>query len=73
MTGRVLAAVLLIALGIVGLTYGRLTFTHREKVLDLGKVEITRDERESLPIGPIVGGLLVVSGVALLVMRGRHA
>jgi hypothetical protein len=73
MTGRIIAALLLIILGVVGLTYGRLSFTREEKVLDLGSVEITRDKHESLPIGQIAGGIFIVSGVVLLAMRGKAA
>ena len=73
MSGRIIAAVLLIVLGVVGLTYGRLSFTREEKVLDLGGVEVTRDKHESLPIGPIAGGIFIVSGIALLAIRGKTA
>lgn len=73
MNGRFIIAALLIVVGVIGLTYGRLTFTREEKVLDIGGLEVTHDKKESLPIGPIAGGLLVVSGVALLAMKGKTA
>ena len=71
MSIKVVVAILLIVLGIAGLSYGRLSFTRNEKVVDLGPVEVTREKRESLPLPPIVGGLLLVSGIALLVL-GPH-
>jgi hypothetical protein len=70
MTGRTILAVVLICLGIVGLGYGGFTYTHQKKVLDIGSVEITRNEHERLPIPPLVGGVLLITGVALLFGRG---
>jgi hypothetical protein len=61
--------VLLIALGLVGLLYGGVSWTRREKVLDVGPVEVTRDHEKSLPMPPIVGGVCLVAGV-LLVVKG---
>lgn len=72
MSGRVLAAVVLIALGVAGLAYGGLSFTHKENVVDLGPLKVTQDKRETLPLPPIVGGLFIVAGVALLVTGGRQ-
>jgi hypothetical protein len=59
--------VLLIALGLVGLIYGGVTWTRREKVLDIGPVQVTRDHEKSLPMPPIVGGICLVAGVVLVV------
>ena len=70
--GKNLIAVALIVLGLAGLLYGGFTYTHEKKVVDLGPVEVTRQEHERLPISPIVGGLILLSGVWLLVSN-RHA
>jgi hypothetical protein len=70
--GKNFIAVFLIALGLVGLLYGGFTYTREKKVVDLGPVEVTKQEHERLPLPPIVGGLLLVSGVWLLA-SGRHA
>lgn len=66
-----LIGVLLIVLGIVGLAYGGISWTRQEKVLDVGPVELSTEKRESLPLPPIAGGLCLVAGIALLVMRPR--
>lgn len=65
-------AILLVAVGLVGLIYGGVTWTRREKVLDIGPVEVTRSHEKSVPVPPIVGGVCLVAGVVLLV-RGRTA
>jgi hypothetical protein len=66
-----LLAIVLIVLGVIGLVAGGISWTQREKVVDLGPVEVTRENRESIPLPPIVGGLLLVAGVVLLVASGR--
>jgi uncharacterized membrane protein YidH (DUF202 family) len=66
-------AIVLIALGIVGLIYGGVSWTRREKVVDLGPVEITSEKRESLPVPPIVGAICLIGGLSLLLTQARRA
>lgn len=66
-----LVAIVLIVLGIVGLAYGGISWTRRETVLDAGPIELSTEKRETLPLPPIAGGLCLVAGVVLLVMRPR--
>jgi hypothetical protein len=63
----------LIVVGIVTLLYGGISWTHREKVVDLGPVEVTQEERERLPVPPIAGGLILAAGVALVIAGRRRA
>ena len=62
-------AVLLLVVGALGLLYGGVTWTRKDKVVDAGPIEITRDKHEGVAMPPLAGGLLVVAGVALLVMK----
>jgi hypothetical protein len=57
----------LIALGLAGLVWGGFTYTTREKVVDLGSIEISRDKTHSVPLPPIFGAVALIGGVALLV------
>ena len=64
--------IILIVLGVIGLVYGGLTFTRKEKVVDIGPVEITRTENERIPLPPVAGGICLVAGLALVLAgRGR--
>ena len=65
-------AVVLIIVGIIGLAYGGVTWTRHEKVVDLGPVEVTHEKHQSLPVPPVVGGLCLVGGLALLVSLSRR-
>ena len=63
---RVLGLIL-IGLGLLGLAWGGFTYTKRQKVVDLGPIHATRDEKHSVPLSPIAGGLAVIGGIVLLV------
>ena len=62
-------AIVLIVLGVLGLAYGGVSWTRKDKVVDAGPIEITADKHERLPIPPIAGGALLVVGVVLLMKR----
>lgn len=66
-------AVLLIVLGLVALAYGGITMTTRDKIVDLGPVEITQEEQHRLPLPPIVGGVAVAAGIILLVAGAKKS
>ena len=70
MTMRMLGIVLIV-LGLVALLYGGISWTERKKVVDVGPIEVTREDHERLPVPPIVGGLLLTAGVVLVVVRRR--
>ena len=61
--------VVLVVVGMLALLYGGISWTRRDKVLDAGPIEITAEKKESVPISPIAGGLMLVGGIALLLKR----
>lgn len=65
--------ILLIILGVAGLAFGGLSFTHKEKVLDLGPIEASADKKESLPVPPVLGALAIVGGIVLVASSARRA
>jgi hypothetical protein len=64
-------AILMIVLGLVSLLLGGISWTREEKVLDLGPLQASTRERETIPLPPILGGLLLAGGVVLL-MTGKR-
>ena len=69
---RVLAIVLIVA-GVLALFVPAINFSTREEVLDVGPVEVTREERHSVPLSPLLGGAAIVIGIGLLVTGKRRA
>ena len=61
---------ILVVLGIIAILYGGISWTRRDTVVDAGPIQITADKKESIPISPIAGGLMLVAGVALPLKRG---
>lgn len=68
---RTLGIILILA-GVAALTFGSLTYTRKEKVLDVGPIQASVDRKERVPLPPIAGALALVAGV-FLVARGRSA
>ncbi len=61
---------ILVVLGILALIYGGVSWTRKDTVVDAGPIQITADKKESIPISPIAGGLMLAAGVVLLIKRG---
>ena len=63
--------ILLIVGGLAALLMGGFSFTRSEKVLDVGPLEATVETRERVPLPPIVGGIALAAGVALLLLGNK--
>jgi hypothetical protein len=68
-----LIGIALIALGLIALVYQGVTYTTREKVVDLGPLKITAEKEKTLPLSPILGGLALAGGIVLLVAAARKS
>ena len=62
---------ILIGLGLFGLVWGGFTYTTREKVIDIGPIQATRDQTHTVPLPPIAGALALIGGIALLVVSTK--
>ena len=67
-----LIGVLLIVFGIVALAVGGISYTKREKVIDLGPIQATADRQKTIPLSPIAGIASLAAGVALVVVGSRQ-
>ena len=65
--------ILLIILGIVAFAYQGITYTSREKVIDVGSVEVTANKTNTIPLPPIVGGIALVGGIVLLLAGNKKS
>lgn len=62
-----LIGIILIVIGIIAFAYQGITYTTREKVVDIGPIHMSADKTKTFPIPPIVGGLTLLGGIAMLV------
>lgn len=53
----------LVAIGLIGLIYGGITYTKNKDTVDLGVAEVTFTEKERLQIHPAIGGVVLVAGL----------
>jgi uncharacterized membrane protein len=72
MKSTIIIGVLLIVLGVAALAYQGITYTTRQKVVDIGPVEVMKEKEKRIPLPPILGGLALIGGVALLVAGSKR-
>ena len=68
-----LIGIALIALGLIALVYQGITYTTREKVVDIGPLKVTAQKEKTIPLPPILGGLVLAGGIALVVVASRKS
>jgi len=59
---------LLILLGIVGFAVGGVSFTHQKKDVDVGPLQISHQQKETIPISPILSTIALLAGAGLVVV-----
>jgi len=65
-------AITLVILGALALGYQGFTYVTREPVAQAGPVQVTAEKEKTVWIPPVVGGIVVVSGLLLLVTSRRN-
>ena len=68
-----LLGVILIIVGVVAFAYQGITYTTREKVIDIGGIGITAETRKTIPVPLIAGGLALLAGIGTVVVASRKA
>ena len=68
---KTIIAIILIAVGVVVFAYQGITYTTREKVVDLGPIQMTAEKTKTFPLPPILGAIALVGGIVLLVVGNR--
>ena len=56
----------LIGVGIIMMLVTGFNVVTKKKVIDIGKIEISRDENHPVQWSPIIGGVLLAGGIVLL-------
>jgi len=64
--------IVLIVLGILMFVFGNVTFTHKEKVVDAGPLEINKKEKHTVAWPNYAGGVAIAAGVIVLLSTSRR-
>lgn len=62
-----LVGLILVVLGVIGVVYGGITYSQKREVAHVGPVQVTTREEHTIPISPILGGVAIVAGAALII------
>jgi hypothetical protein len=66
------AGMIILILGLLMTLYTGFTYVTKEKVVDLGEIEITKNDQHIVHWQPYVGiGTMVVGGIVLLLCRKK--
>jgi hypothetical protein len=65
------AGIVLVVLGALALAYQGINYTRQKDVVNLGSIHVTTETQERIPVPPVLGGLAVAGGIALLVIGAR--
>ena len=72
-TPLLVIGVVLVVLGAAVLIWPKLSYTQRKTLVDVGPVNVTADTKKSIPLSPILGGVLLAGGAVSLVVGARKS
>lgn len=73
MNSTAMIGVILIVLGVAGFAVGHIDFTTREKVVDLGPVEVNADKKHSIAIPDVAAAIALLAGAGLVLAGQKRA
>jgi hypothetical protein len=66
-----LIGIILIVLGVAGFAFGGVSFTHQKKDVDLGPLQVSHKEKDTMPISPVLSTLSLVAGIGLVAVGAK--
>jgi hypothetical protein len=72
MPPRRIIGLTLVTLGMVILLWGGVFWTDRDTIVNTGALEVKTKERRGVALPPIVGGVVLVSGIILALIPSRR-
>ena len=66
-----IVGIVLIVISIIGFAIGGIPFTHEKKDIDLGPVQVSHEQKSTIPIPPILSTLALIGGIGLIVVGVR--
>lgn len=66
-----LVGLILVILGGISVAYGGIKYSRQREVAHVGPVQLTTREEHTIPISPILGGVAIIAGAALIIAVRR--
>lgn len=66
-----LVGLILVVFGLIGVVYGGITYSRQRDVAHLGPLQVTAREQHTIPISPVIGGVAIIAGAALIIAVKR--
>ncbi len=63
--------IVLIVIGAIALGYHGITYTSHEKVLKIGPIEATKETEKTIPLPPVLGGVLLAAGIVIIALEAK--
>ena len=68
-----IVGILLIVVAVIGFALGGISFTHEKKDVDLGPLQVSHKETNTLPISPILSTLALLGGIIVFLSAVHRA
>lgn len=65
--------IVLIVVGVISLAIGGISYTKREKVLDIGPIQATAERQKTIPLPPLLGALALAGGIVLVITGSKKS
>lgn len=65
--------IILIIVGILMFVFRNISFTQQKKVVDLGPIQVNKEEEKTIGWPIYAGGIAVVAGIALVALDRKNA
>jgi hypothetical protein len=62
---------ILIVIGLIMVLITGVNFVTKEKVIDVGPLEVNKEENHPVQWSPIIGAVLLVGGIIVLAVNGK--
>lgn len=63
--------IVLVAVGILMMIYTGFNYVTEKRVVDLGPIKVDKEQNHPVRWSPIVGGVLLIAGIALMVSNKK--
>lgn len=71
MNGRRWLGLALIVLGLVALAHQGFSYTQPKKEVDLGPFHVAKEEKHTVLLPPVLGGLALIGGIIVMLTEGH--